>query len=784
MNPSVASLPWETFPDDLDKDDVTCADAIRSNQRETFDACYLHGGCMSTRGARALRAAVAMRDQQPYYYNVMVNLVPESALLYASLLEKSTFGVRDALARAATNHVPEECVFDSVRVLFGAYDSHLRDMMRAVPELLHIMTVVVEQYVIPALWKVDDHTESDSPVVRDCVQSFAAFIRDGFRSASVCRLVKDARSVAVVIAADGAPEYRVDVEARLLSALLLGDEFGLRLLLAMTRRDQSSLVRLLDSQALIFRVPAAFQPTLLAAGVNVNAVDPSTRATLLNVAICQSRSDLVALILSRPGVDPNAAGQAAGQAAAYPLRNGCLGNAIRLRRYDIAEQLLNIGATVDASFVNMEGMVRPLLYDVSMDVALFERLLPFADMAQHRDVYLRFFGPRMVGEPVIARKVELIVRRYGATVKFVVAVLKALCDNVKTSHEAILSLLRAAMAADLDPCAFDAHGRTMFSVLHACARSEAEHRAFVVAIAADAEVGEEGEDAAFALPRLPRLPRFAARWQAVASTEEAAASTSGRPTTTDSVSSTIRAAWSLLEPSARVLPSEHPDAITRFTSLSADEYLEIARKASSIARARADGSGGAKVKAAKDAVVSAFRMAMRALSRWRTRGAGGGRDGASVSSQDAWLFRYVGLWWAFSVILRPSRLLAHRVRVLARARARMREMVQVVDQVTGDEVEPDDIFRCVLFSPAKVWCAYSRRGAGAARSLAPPPRLCVDLVNFARASAERKRAPGQGFFLSGIHYDEESCAELMTMYYAFKARMDPSRESWLSPDGD
>ena len=702
-----------------DKVDKTCAAAVWKDDRTTFFALLptLDGSDMLT-----LRAAIAARESAPIYYETVTRRVRSARVFEAAVLEANPAVLRAVLGTARN----DTTVLDAVIVrLFESYDPVLANVLRAVPELFPVVASVVERHVIPCL-------SSCYPRFSDAsVTAFAAFLRDGFRSPCVIRLVHDARSVAVLLAADSVSDYHVGVESRLRALLECDDKLGLDLLLAMCKRDGPRMARLIDAHALLFRVPVDFQPALLAAGANVNALDPVLRTSLLNMSICHNRVDAVALLMARPDVNPNVGasrGRGGCPPVALPFRNGCLGNAVRMLRYDLALALLDLPtpARTGSTFAHADGVYRPLLQDGGMPMDLFKRLLPFANMPAHRDNYLHtWFCARNEGAADAAMpKVAHVMRHHGASVSFVVSATKTLCDSAKTSRNALMSLIRAAVAGGIDPCAFDDADTSMFAVLHRCARTAVEHVAFVNAFVSD--------------------------------TRERALAVKGNAT----VLNTVRAAWNMLELYARSLPDEHPDAVTRFTGLDAEEYLDIARRVTDAGA----GAGAGAVRVAS----AAFQVSMRALRAWRRT--------HKQSRKEELFFRYAGLLWAFRVILRPSLMLEHRVRVMARAAAHMRELGSqagpVIDHVTGDPVEPDNAHRCVLFSPAKVWSI----------GRAPPQRFCVDVVNFARATADRAmaRASVEGLIMNGIHYDGASCADLMGVYRAHKARMDPSREAWLS----
>ena len=496
----------------------------------------------------------------------------------------------------------------------------------------------------------------------------------------------------------------------------------------MVDTDPDFITRVVDAPALLHRLQPTAVRALLEAGADVNRVDVGTGMTLLNLAVMAQDEPWVRYLLSYP---------VALDLAPLPALNSPLGNAVHQRAYAIVEALLDAGATC-GPLVFFPKLVPPvisarlLLLDDSLSMALFERLWPFADMSARRDEYLR---ANLTNEKVI-----FIVRRAGAPTECLSRLLLATSTSMAATNATtlLIPLLRAFVDSGGDPCAIDSSGRSLFATVQVGFRGLTDYAnmlesSFDVNYVRPHANGDDDTANAHLGP-LRQLDHM--RECALARAE------------------LLHIAWATMEPYARPLSEGyHPDAITRYTGLSAEEYLALANQP-------------------RAALVAARGITLRMLRRWYAADAGGGRLGEARA-------RFVGMLWAYAVIACPALMLKHRVHILASGSRRLRTLrnaslqSEVHDHVTNMPIEPDEAERVVVFSCSKVWDVVTQT---------PPPRFCIDIVNFAQHMSVRNFRMGGALTLNGIVYDEKMVASLACAYRAYK-RLDPSRETWLlAPD--
>lgn len=496
--------------------------------------------------------------------------------------------------------------------------------------------------------------------------------------------------------------------------------------------DPSFMASAVDAPALIHRVGLRVARALIEAGADVNRVAEDTGLTLLNTAVLSRDEAMVRFLLSQPGVDVNL--------SPPPSLNPPLANAVRQQAYAIAEALLDAGATCGIRVVFPGEHSRLLLQDVAMPLALFERMLPLADMPARRDAYLSAMSAHMHTESVF-EKMLTIIGRAGAPVNLMSALTVTLTAPVRlTDGISLVRLLRTYVRAGGDPCVADSMGRSLFAMVLLGHRMLSEH-AHLLETTFDVNyvrpMAIDDEDVSMApLVQMDRM-RECVLMRA----------------------DMLERAWAELEPFACPLAVDaHPDAITRFTGLRADAYLALAAGQS------------------RAAIQSARGTTLRMLLRWHLKH--GHLEETRV--------RFWGMVWAFAVIGRPVAMLRHRLRVVAAGARRLRALrdaslqPEVSDHVTSMAVECDDAMRVRLFSGSRVWDLDQ----------SPPPRFCVDVVNFAQHMAVGHRrslmatrpSEVEGVTLNGIVYDGVMVTAIANAYQAYK-RVDPSREAWLvAPD--
>ena len=652
-------------------------------------------------GPRTVRAAVVVRVSSPHYVDALLKAGRWEDVVEAAAVERD-----DSLVDACLRqHRPVEGAAAMDR-LFERHDW----LPPVTPELAKWFKAHVEAHVIPACAK-DPRPER--------VSLLAAHVRSGMTFVGLRRLMHAIRSLDLFEAYFHAHD-RVSVERHVVASLNNSQTtYGVDLLLRLAESDPSVVARLIDQPGRIHTVRGAVQRDLLTrAGADPNQCHALYHYTLLNNAICHHDDPLIDVLLNqRAGdLDPNVT--TAG--SCFPFVNGCLGNAVRLRRFDLVPRLLALPrpATCGVSVTQFHsvGMLHALLLqDAAMPFDVFQALMPMAGLEQDA---IRNGTLAVVAD--CAPKVAAVLRRYGAPIDVITTAL-ANTATPRVLAEAI------AQSRSFDPCALDYRGESAFRVLHKRLTTQMRDHAItettfhLIAL-------EPGT-----LMELTNLDTI-------------------REEICERVVDLVNT-WRVIEHLSRPLPVDHPDAITRFTGLGVEEYVRLAWT----------NDGG-------QALSTAAVQSLRAFRRWCSVSQGRASD---LEKR----FRLVGLVWAYRVLRRPAWLLRHRVRVLGRGKGRLDALraalggIEPEDHVTGMPVEAEAAHRCRVFSPAKVWAPSTG---------SPPPRFCVDLASYAQLMATRDESlRSTGAIINGVRYNRATCDHLATQYIALKARVETAREEWV-----
>lgn len=663
------------------------AQAVHDDDMGMFTA--IQRECPGDIGRLTLLAALIWRDSRPQFYSACA-----AAVKFSCFREEDAEAIRCAVSAVSASASGGDGADSALQRLACLLPRNVADIA---PEFAGLISAYVDRLVSGGATSASD-------------QALVALVLKGYRAPGLKRALATSRSVPLLMAAYAVDEYKDDVEASVFQRIIArpSSQFGTNMMIMLLECEQARVSRAADACSLVFRASPELQLVLVASGIDVNARDPATGATLLNQAIVQDKVVLVSRLLVHPALDPNV--PCAHLDVLYS--NGCLGNAVSQQRYDIAAALLDLSARCEAEiWIDCDSPAArkvPLLNDMAMPLALFERLLPFADLPNKRSFYFKAMTYRPDKH---VDKLELLMDRCGVPPGFMTCVTRHLFVNVHKNRDAIFRLLRAALRAGDDPCACDRDGMSVFGVLYNRSVDVSDHL--------------ENVELSFVHGALhPRLLN-AHKDNAV------------------NVLENIADAWVLLAPYAHPLPREHPDPIVLFTGMTAEEYLELAAERSPTRVAQR--------------LREVVRMACRRFS-----GASARRMGVRVVCAIFWL------------MLRPGWLLRHRLHVLSRAAASMKELraalslkpdEELLDQVIGMPVEPDAVHKCVVFKPEH------------------GPNMCVDVVNFAHYAVTRRTSLAKidSITVNGVFFNASACETMKGFYRKLKVQTEPSCEGWLEP---